>query len=101
MVTVNGDNWFRRIWVMGMRGVWRMLRYGPSVLLEHTPPYRLIEGRITAKEVNRNGEFFILVGGSEIVEVDWLTYKILIEGEAIRVQSTRANRAITIDRLLP
>ena len=98
---VNGNNWFIRIWVMGMRRIWHMLSYGPSVLLEHAPPYRLIEGRITAKEVNRYGEFFILVGGSEIVEVDWLTYKILIEGEAIRVQSTRANKAITIDRLLP
>ena len=47
-----------------------------------------------------NGRFFILVD-AEIVEVDWLTFEMLIEGEALRIRATRDNRALSIDRLLP
>ena len=64
------------------------------------PPYRRIEGSLVAKEAMANGRFFILVD-AEIVEVDWLTFDMLIEGEALRIRATRDNRALTIDRLLP
>ena len=79
-----------------MRRLWRVL----GSLLEVAPPYRRVEGRITAKEANRQKGFFLLVE-SEIVEVDWLTYETLMEGEAVRVRCTRSNKAISIDRLLP
>ena len=64
------------------------------------PPYRRIEGSLIAKEAMANGRFFLLVD-AEIVEVDWLTFEMLIEGEALRIRATRDNRALTIDRLLP
>ena len=44
--------------------------------------------------------YFLLVDG-EIVEVDWLTFDTLMIGEALRIRSTRDNKAINIDRLLP
>ena len=84
-----------------VRSFWRSLRSLSRPLLDVAPPYRRIEGRITAKEADRQGGFFLLVDGSEIVEVDWLTYETLMEGEAVRVRCTRSNKAISIDRLLP
>lgn len=75
---------------------------GASVqgIVSAAPPYRRIEGSLVAKEAMANGRFFILVD-AEIVEVDWLTFELLIEGEALRIRATRDNRALTIDRLLP
>ena len=67
--------------------------------LDAVPPYRLIEGRLTAKESN-DGAYYILVD-SRMVEVDGLTYETLIEGEALRIRATRSFRAINIDRLVP
>ena len=69
-------------------------------MVSAAPPYRRIEGSLVAKEAMANGRFFILVD-AEIVEVDWLTYETLIEGEALRIRATRDNRALSIDRLLP
>ena len=69
-------------------------------MVSAAPPYRRIEGSLVAKEAMANGRFFILVD-AEIVEVDWLTFEMLIEGEALRIRTTRDNRALSIDRLLP
>ncbi len=79
-----------------------MRRIGASAqsVVSAAPPYRRIEGSLVAKEAMANGRFFILVA-AEIVEVDWLTYETLIEGEALRIRATRDNRALSIDRLLP
>ena len=55
---------------------------------------------VHAKEAIGNGRYFILVD-AEIVEVDWLTFETLVEGEALRIRATRDNRAVSIDRLLP
>ena len=64
------------------------------------PPYKKLEGILIAKESKNEGQYFVLIA-SEIIEVDWLTYSRLIEGEALRILATRDNKAISIDRLLP
>lgn len=71
-----------------------------GALLAALPPYRRIEGALVAKEAREDGSYFLLVDG-EIVEVDWLTFDTLMIGEALRIRSTRDNKAINIDRLLP
>ena len=71
-----------------------------GALLAALPPYRRIEGTLVAKEAREDGSYFLLVDG-EIVEVDWLTFDTLMIGEALRIRSTRDNKAINIDRLLP
>ena len=84
------------------RTVALLRRVGTSAqgVLSTVPPYRRIEGSLVAKEAVGNGRYFILVD-AEIVEVDWLTFETLIEGEALRIRATRDNRALSIDRLLP
>ena len=69
-------------------------------VLDPIPPYRWVEGHLEAKDSRPGGDYFILVGG-EIVQVDWLTFETLSEGEALRVRCTRSNKAISIDRLVP
>jgi len=64
------------------------------------PPYKKLEGILIAKESKNEGQYFVLIA-SEIIEVDWLTYSRLVEGEALRILATRDNKAISIDRLLP
>ena len=78
----------------------RLVGASAQGIVSTAPPYRRIEGSLVAKEAMANGRFFILVD-AEIVEVDWLTFEQLIEGEALRIRATRDNRALTIDRLLP
>ena len=75
-----------------------VIRFANSVLAS-TPPYRYHEGIIISKEDRQDG-YYILVE-EQIIEVDWLTFETLIEGEAIKIRSTRDNKAISIDRLLP
>ena len=84
------------------RSVALLRRIGTTAqdMVSAAPPYRRVEGSLVAKEAMANGRFFILVD-AEIVEVDWLTFEMLIEGEALRIRATRDNRALTIDRLLP
>ncbi len=69
-------------------------------LADTAPPYRRLEGRLVAKDVTPDGRYYILVE-EEMVEVDSLTFDILMVGEALRVRCTRGYRAINIDRLLP
>jgi hypothetical protein len=69
-------------------------------VLYAVPPYRRFEGTLTSKEARPDGTYFILVA-DEIIQVDWLTYDMLMVGEAIRVRATRDNEAINIDRLMP
>lgn len=80
--------------------LWRGLRFAVNAVLAAVPPYRHLEGILVAKEAREDGTCYILVD-NEIVEVDWLTFDILMEGEALRIRSTRDNKAISIDRLLP
>ncbi len=80
--------------------VFRVVGASAQRVLTAVPPYRRIEGSLVAKEAMADGSFFILVD-SEIVEVDWLTYEVLDEGESLRIRATRDNRALSIDRLLP
>ena len=70
------------------------------VILELIPPYRNIEGRLSAKERGPENTYNILVE-DQIVEVDWLTFDTLIPGEPLRLRCTRTNKAINIDRLHP
>ena len=70
-----------------------------AAFVDPLPPYKWIEGRLDAKE-HRFGRHFLLVN-REIVEVDRFTFDTLTEGEALKVRSTRSNRAISIDRLVP
>ena len=83
----------------GMTQVTRALSETLAAILDPLPPYKWIEGRLDAKE-QRFGRHFLLVD-REIVEVDWLTFDTLAEGEALKVRSTRSNKAISIDRLVP
>ena len=83
----------------GMTQVTRVVSEALGALLDPLPPYKWIEGRLDAKE-QRFGRHFLLID-REIVEVDWLTFETLSEGEALKVRSTRSNRALSIDRLVP
>ena len=80
-------------------GMAQVIRALSAAFVDPLPPYKWIEGRLDAKE-NRFGRHFLLVN-REIVEVDRLTFDTLTEGEALKVRSTRSNRAISIDRLVP
>lgn len=80
--------------------LWTALKSTARTLLDSVPPYRTIEGRLEQKEERSEGEYYILVA-SEILQVDGITYKTLMVGEALRVRSTRSNKAISIDRLSP
>lgn len=77
----------------------RTLSAAFAAAIDPLPPYHWIEGRLDAKEKRPEG-YFLLVG-QEIVEVDWLTFETLSEGEALRIRSTRSNKAISTDRLVP
>ncbi len=83
----------------GMAQVIRALSEAFAAFIDPLPPYKWIEGRLDAKE-HRFGRHFLLVN-REIVEVDQFTFDTLTEGEALKVRSTRSNRAISIDRLVP
>ena len=63
------------------------------------PPYRVIEGLLENKEED-GGEFFIHVS-SKKVRIDEHSFTLLMIGENIKVMTTRSQRAITIERLLP
>lgn len=69
-----------------------------DLVVDVIPPYRWVEGILSGKEISSETRHFILVE-SEMVEVDWLTYEVLMEGEALRIRCTRSYRAISIDRL--
>ena len=83
-------------------GKWlgRMVRNIVATVLYAIPPYKRIEGNLISKEARPDGTYFILVA-EEIIEVDWLTYEMLMVGEALRIRATRDNEAINIDRLMP
>ena len=83
-------------------GKWlgRMVRNIIAGVLYAVPPYKRIEGNLISKEARPDGTYFILVA-DEIVQVDWLTYEMLMVGEALRIRATRDNEAINIDRLMP
>lgn len=80
--------------------LWHTLKTVVTAVLDPVPPYRRIEGRLLSKEIDRDGRYLILVDG-EIVQVDWLTFDTLMIGEALKIRSTRGNKAVNIDRLLP
>ena len=83
----------------GMAQMIRALSEAFAAFVDPLPPYKWLEGRLDAKE-HRFGRHFLLVN-REIVEVDQITFDTLTEGEALKVRSTRSNRAISIDRLVP
>ena len=69
-------------------------------MVDALPPYRRIEGMLADKGMDTRGNHYILVN-DEIIGVDWLTFEVLMIGEALRIRATRANQAINIDRLSP
>ena len=83
-------------------GKWlgRCIRHITVWVLYAVPPYRRFEGNLKSKEARSDGTYFILVA-DDIIQVDWLTYEMLMVGEALRVRATRDNEAINIDRLMP
>ena len=74
-------------------------RWGAS-MVDALPPYKRVEGILADKGTDTRGNHYILVD-DEIIGVDWLTFDLLIIGEALRIRATRANQAINIDRLSP
>ena len=70
-----------------------------SNILDIIPPYQVIEGLLENKEEDR-GEFFIHVSSKKI-RIDEHSFTLLMIGENIKVMTTRNQRAITIERLLP
>ena len=95
------SRWTAQMSPLGI-GKWlgRMVRSISAWVLYAVPPYRRIEGNLISKEARPDGTYFILVA-DEIIEVDWLTYEMLMVGEALRIRATRDNEAINIDRLMP
>lgn len=69
-------------------------------MIDALPPYKRVEGVLADKGTDTRGNHYILVN-NEIIGVDWLTFDLLIIGEALRIRATRANQAINIDRLSP
>lgn len=94
------DGWLKAEASALLSSIVRRLRSAAASLVDAMPPYRRVEGRLTAKEAGPDGAFYLLVD-DEIVEVDRLTFDALMVGEALRILSTRANQAINIDRLVP
>ena len=86
-------------WAIG-KWLGRLVRQITAWVLYAVPPYRRIEGNLISKEARPDGSYYILVA-DEIVQVDWLTYEMLMVGEALRIRATRDNEAINIDRLMP
>ena len=76
------------------------LRSWVAAMVDALPPYKRVEGLLADKGTDAYGDYQILVG-DEIIGVDWLTYEMLIIGEPLRIRATRANQAISIDRLSP
>lgn len=76
------------------------LRAWGAAMIDALPPYKKFEGLLADKGVDARGHYHILVD-NEIIGVDWLTFEMLIVGEPVRVRATRANQAISVDRLLP
>jgi hypothetical protein len=70
-----------------------------SPLADAFPPYFVVEGVLGAKEVGRNGRYFIHVGDARIA-VDHPTFEALTAGERVRVRYTRGFRAVSIDRFV-
>ena len=66
--------------------------------VDTVPPYKRVEGLLMAKEATPDGRYYLLVK-EEMIEVDWLTFDTLMEGEALRIRSTRGYKAISIDRI--
>ena len=66
-------------------------------LFDALPPYYIAEGALSAKEVGRDGKYFIRVSGVKIA-VDRPTFETLSDGERVRVRYTRGFRAVSIDR---
>ena len=62
-----------------------------------TPPYRVVQGRLEAKEEAQDSRLLIVVDGVR-VSVDAATFEMLSVGECVRVLYTRKVRAISIDR---
>ena len=95
------SRWTAQMSPLGI-GKWlgRMVRSIWAWVLHAVPPYKRIEGNLISKEARPDGTYFILVA-DEIIEVDWLTYEMLMVGEALRIRATRDNEAINIDRLMP
>ena len=79
---------------------WRWLKHWLWTLIDAFPPYRIAEGLLEAKETDSRGRCYISVGPGR-VEVDKVTFEMLVVGENLRVRYTRGHRAISIDRLLP
>ncbi|MBM3935004.1 MAG: hypothetical protein FJ319_12020 [SAR202 cluster bacterium] len=65
---------------------------------EALPPHRKVEGVLTSRETSAVGKHFITVGGHR-VEVDWLTFDTLKEGESLTVRCSRSYKAIQIERI--
>ncbi len=80
--------------------IFQAIRSRATSVIDAAPPYRRIEGRLTAKEATPDGLYYVLIN-DDMVEVDWLTFDTLLEGEALRIRATRAYKAINIDRLSP
>ena len=83
-----------------LRRFWRWLKHWLWTLKDALPPYRVAEGLLEAKETDSVGRCYISVGPGR-VEVDKVTFDMLVVGENLRVRHTRGHRAISIDRLLP
>lgn len=62
------------------------------------PPYHIYEGHDWGKRSGA-GKFFLQLG-SDSVEVDEVTHRLLSLGETIKVRYTRRLRAINVDRFI-
>lgn len=69
-------------------------------MFDALPPYRISEGLLVSKETTQEGKSVITVNAAK-VEVDRMTFDLLVIGENLRVRHTRGRRAINIDRMLP
>ena len=85
----------------GLPALWRMRRSVSRWFNEQTdllPPYHIYQGHDWGKR-SEAGKFY-LEFGSDSVEVDGVTYRLLGLGETIRVRYTRRMRAINLDRFI-
>ena len=75
-----------------------VLKKTANSLIDLIPPYHTIVGELRSKEMGTDSAWYVVVG-DERVSVDASVFEELMEGQRLRIRTTRRKRAISIERL--
>ena len=79
-----------------LRGLWAAITGWLREQSDLLPPYHIYQG--SDWERRAVGDRFYLVVGTDEVEIDGVTFRLLESGETIKVRYTRRFKAINLDR---